>query len=453
MTEARVDALTDALIAWLPHQRWFAGKGRTVHQVRMLHAVPLIKGDPGLTHAVVAVRHDDTEDMYQLLVGARSDFPDYLAPALLGRIGGLIRYEATGDPELAGHLLDLFESDTATAGMRFEAEPDVHLRSGLRARLVGSEQSNSSLIFGQQYILKLFRRLEPGPNRDLDLHRALRRVGCRHIAEVLGSVSGEAGGQPVVFGMLQRFLPNAAEGWAMATASVRDLIAGEDLPPAEAGGDFAAEAHRLGQAVATVHADLATALGAYVADAADVDAMVGRMHRRLDATLAIAPELAPTAPAVRAAFEEARTTRGPVEIQYVHGDLHLGQTLRTTANWLLTDFEGEPATPLEDRILPTSPLRDVAGMLRSFDYAAHQLGLGQPIEEQQAARAQQWAQRNRDAFCSGYAEIAADPREQAPLLRALELEKAAYEVTYEHERRPDWLSIPLDAIDRLIAQT
>ena len=444
-----LDAVAGPLAEWLPTQRWFAGKGRAVHEVRPVHAEWLIKDDPGLIHAVVSVASDGGEDAYQLLLGLRTDLPEHLGSALLGRVGRLSCYDATLDFALGARLLEKF-TEPSHGSVQFDLEPDVELDTGLNARLVSAEQSNSSLIFGHEYILKLFRRLTPGPNRDVDLHRALRRVHSEHIAEPLGSVNGILAEQPTVFGFLQRFMPDAAEGWAMATASVRDLMAEADLHAEEVGGDFAGEAHRLGNAVATVHADLGNALGVRTASADLLASITDRMHRKLDATARTVPDLRPFVPALRAAFEAARAEEVPVTIQHIHGDLHLGQTLRTTATWLLIDFEGEPAAFPEERALPAPPLRDVAGMLRSFDYAAHQLLLGQPADRQLEFRATEWARRNRDAFCAGYAEIGPDPRESAALLRAFELEKAVYEVAYEHDNRPDWLPIPLAAIETLV---
>jgi maltokinase len=177
------------------------------------------------------------------------------------------------------------------------------------------------------------------------------------------------------------------------------------------------------------------------------------MVQRLDRVTAEVPALAHHGPALRSAFSKLADIGEPILMHYVHGDLHLGQVLRTINGWLLLDFEGEPAATVAERVALRSPLRDVAGMLRSFDYAAQQLLVGQPEDPEQTTRAMLWAERNRGAFCDGYAKVAdRDPRDSADLLRAFELDKAVYEVSYEHANRPDWLTVPLSSIDRILTE-
>jgi maltokinase len=445
--------LTEPLRDWIEVQRWFAGKDQPVLAVRPVREVILHRGEPELLHAEVEVLGDNRAERYQMLISVRSEPDEYLSHALITELDGRWYYDAAHDPDATGLLLDLLVTGAEVDGIHFEPETGEPLKTGLRARPVTTEQSNTSLVFGQRYILKLFRRLSPGRNRDLDLHRALRDVGCEHIAEPLGAIRTQRlGEEPVVLAMLQRFLPAAAEGWAMAIASVRDLLAEGDLHAEEVGGDFAGEAHRLGQAVGAVHADLRTALGSSVVGPQRLDALVDEMHARLDAVLIAVPELSVYERAVREAFDRARpeSANPRVPVQQVHGDLHLGQVLRTTDGWVLIDFEGEPAAPLGERSQPCTPLRDVASMIRSFDYAAHQLLVGQPAPHQSSVRAIEWAERNAGAFCDGYTEaVGEDPRDQVALLRAFELDKAVYEVGYEHANRPDWLPIPLASIARL----
>lgn len=455
--------IADSLAAVLPEQRWFAGKGRPVHAVIPVRATDLAGADPRLVHAVVEVDQGEQPcDRYQFLLGVRSDLPETLGHAWVAACGDHAVYQAIHDPELTAVLLDLMAQSTEVDGLRFAAEPGVTLDTAQRSRPVGAEQSNTSLVYGQTYILKLFRKLAAGPNPDLELHRALAAVGCPHIAAPLGSIEGELAATSVTYGMLTEYLRSAADGWAMATASVRDLLAEsllidsapgpvEHADPADVGGDFASEAHRLGHAVATVHADLATALGSSPAPAGYLDSVADGMHRRLDDVLAQVPELSSHEDALRAAFDAVCGLDGPVPVQRVHGDLHLGQVLRSVTGWVLIDFEGEPMVPLAARIAPASALRDVAGMLRSFDYAANYLPLGEADPDQRAAVALAWTTRNQEAFCDGYAQAAPDPRKQAVLLRAFELDKAVYEVGYEHSNRPLWLPIPLAAVARLTA--
>ncbi|MDQ4010768.1 MAG: aminoglycoside phosphotransferase [Actinomycetota bacterium] len=466
--------ISDALAGMLPEQRWFAGKGRPVHAVTPVRATDLGGTDPRLVHTVFEVDQGEPHpNLYQLLLGVRSDLPDTLGHAWVAATGDQAVYQAVHDPELTAVLLDLMAKGADVEGLRFVAEPGVTLETELRSRPVGAEQSNTSLVYGQTYILKLIGKLAVGVSPDLELHRALAAVGCAHIAAPLGSIEGTLGtgpgsdrgseGNTVTYGMLTEFLRGTADGWAMATASVRDLMA-EDLlsdatpgpfqhpQPEDVGGDFASEAYRLGHAVAAVHTDLATALGSAPTPTGYLDALADRMHGKLDAVLAQVPELLPHETALRGAFEAVRGLADPVTIQRIHGDLHLGQVLRSVTGWVLIDFEGEPMASLAERIAPDSPLRDIAGMLRSFDYAAHHLPMGDADPQQHTAVALAWASRNRDAFCDGYAQVMADPREQAVLLRAFELDKAVYEVGYENNNRPLWLPIPLSAVKRLLAQ-
>jgi len=459
-----LDLLTDiagALAAALPEQRWFAGKGRPIHAVIPVRATDLAGADPRLVHAVVEVDQGaQPRDRYQLLLGVRRELPETLGHAWIATTHDHAVYQAVHDPELTAVLLDLMTQGAATDGLRFSTEAGVTLDTAQRSRPVGAEQSNTSLVYGQTYILKLFRTLVAGRNPDLELHRALAAVGCQHIAAPLGSIEGELESVLVTYGMLTAYLRSTADGWAMATASVRDLLANslladhapgpvELLDPADSGGDFASEAHRLGQAVAAVHTDLATALGSSPAPAGYLDTVADGMHRRLDGALARVPELRPYSDALRAAFDEVRGLDNTVPVQRVHGDLHLGQVLRSVTGWVLIDFEGEPLRPLAARVAPASTLRDIAGMLRSFDYAANHLPLGDADPQQRAAVALSWSTRNQDAFCDGYAQAAPDPRKQAVALRAFELDKAVYEVGYEHSNRPLWLPIPLAAVARL----
>jgi maltokinase len=454
--QAQVEKVVAELPAWLPAQRWFAGKDRDITGVSPVATTVLLEGDPLLLHLVVEVTQGDRNERYQLLIGCRAQLPEHLNSSWIGTEGGLLCYEASTDADLTYRLLDLIVAGERVGALDFAHEPDADLTAGLRARPITSEQSNTSLVFGNRYILKLFRKLTDGVNPDLMLHRALREAGSEQIAQPLGSISGDLDSGPVTIGMLQQFRSDAVDGWAMATTSVRDLMADPQAKADEVGGDFAGEAQRLGHAVAAVHADLQQALGQQEVNAGEFDRTVESMSSKLAVVADMVPALAEYAPALNAAFERLRNLSTPVYMQFIHGDLHLGQVLRTANGWLLIDFEGEPAAPAAERVALRSPLRDVAGMLRSFDYAAHQLLVGQPDDDETLVeRALEWARRNRDAFCEGYAEVAVgtigDPREHVDLLRAFELDKAVYEVAYEYANRPEWLAVPLSSIARLTA--
>ncbi|HST67494.1 MAG TPA: hypothetical protein VLM05_20155, partial [Mycobacteriales bacterium] len=295
----------------------------------------------------------------------------------------------------------------------------------------------------------------PGGNPDIEIHEALTRRGSENVAPLLGWVSAhwEDGAGDVHeghLGMMQAFLRTATDGWTVALSSVRDLLVEADLYPDEVGGDFAGEAFRLGQATAEVHADLAAALPTGRLTTAELAELATQMERRLDAALPAVPQLADYATGLREAFAALGAHPAGVPVQRVHGDYHLGQVLRTSHRWVVLDFEGEPAKPLDERTGLDSPVRDLAGMLRSFDYAARQLLADQPHHPQLVYRADEWFQRNRDSFLDGYVESGGlDPRDDAVLLRAYEADKAVYEAVYEARNRPSWLPIPLASLARL----
>jgi maltokinase len=337
--------------------------------------------------------------------------------------------------------------------MHFHPAGVGHIPDGVPGDIVSTEQSNTSLVYGQEAILKLFRRLEPGLNPDVEIHDALRQAENQHIAPLLGHIEiddEDPANAPATVAMLQTFVPNASDGWRLATASVRDLYAEADLHADEVGGDFAADSERLGTATASVHADMAKVLPTEPAGEDWYATVAGQMSDRLDAALAVVPQLAEHAEGLRAVYAAVAGSTEPVVRQRVHGDLHLGQVLRTATGWIVLDFEGEPARSLASRRELDSPLRDVAGMLRSFDYAARHMLVEQPDDSQRAYRAQEWAARNRSAFCTGYSNASGlDPCGESPLLRAFEADKAVYECVYEARNRPHWLMIPLTSLSRL----
>jgi maltokinase len=443
--------MNDLLREWLPRQRWFGAKGRDIASVTQTSSVLLQAEEPEVRHVVVTVAYTDGgyED-YQLLLGwATADVEQRLEYAVIGDDQGAVLYDAVHDPIATSLLLQHLSSGADVDGLSFVNADEVD--PSLPGRLMGAEQSNTSIVFGDTYILKLFRRLQPGANPDIELTKALSDAGCQSVARPMAWFDGAVEGETTTLGLLQPFLKNSSEGWAMATASVRDLFAEEDLHADEVGGDFAGESERLGAVTGEVHLLMATALPIGLAGAEESRKTAHQLHERLDAALAVVADLAPFADGLRQAYDEVAERTDPVPIQRVHGDYHLGQVLRTQDGWVLLDFEGEPTRSLAERRALMSPLRDVAGMLRSFDYAARHLLAEHPDQPHLAYRANEWAERNREAFCDGYARaVGADPRAEVALLRAFELDKAVYEVVYEARNRPSWLHVPLGSVARLI---
>jgi maltokinase len=427
--------LAPRLADHLPHQRWFGAKDRAIELVRITDSEVLVEGWPALYRVEAEVSLGVESAHYQLMLGLRptgesAEFLTGHEGAVLGEFetdqGQALVYDGLLDPELAVRLLSVVVP---------------HLQAE-HVRPVGAEQSNTSLVYDDAVILKVFRRLADGPNPEVEVTEALAEVGFTSVAEPLGAWRRD--NRDLAFA--QRFLAGGTEGWAMALTSLRELYA-DPSDPAEAGGDFGAEAQRIGEVTADLHIAMAEAFGRSPGNADEwADLMEEQVKRVLSGD---------TAEGARRLVSRLRELEDAGPAIRVHGDYHLGQVMRTDPGWYVLDFEGEPARPRAERVRPTSPLKDVTGMLRSFGYAAAVAMTTQ--DEDVTALARAWEARNRGCFLEGYLARAADagllpedPGARSAVLAAFELDKAVYEMAYEQAHRPDWVEIPTRAVAQLV---
>ncbi len=472
-------ALEEALASWLPRQRWYGG-GSVIRSVRCEELSSIAGGSPDVALCIATVEHDDGgQATYNVPVALSS--PGGVRPtdpaAILHEDDDTLIFDALADARSAAPLWGILAAGTG-----------VQLRSGRLSAGGGGldaatddiaplarEQSNTSLVVGGQYLLKVMRKIAFEPSVELEMTRALDEAGFDHLAPPQAWLHYVRDDQPhgALLAIAQPFLHNGTEGWTLALTSLRDLYADaeEHIPGdaaertqavEDAGGSFTAEAARLGDITARMHLALAKASGADLESRPITNALLTEWADEilgdLDALIARGDEALRELPAHRDALETRinaiRTLREPGLAIRIHGDYHLGQVLRTDSGWTVLDFEGEPRRPVEHRRRRHSPLRDVAGMLRSFDYAAsvallERLTPADPAWDHVRAHGLSWAAANREAFWAAFVERTAgtrlvpDPSAALTLRRAFEIQKAVYEVGYEMAHRPSWVPVPL----------
>ena len=487
---------TDELVAFLAPRRWFGAKAGTPSAARIRDAIPLPweGGRFAIARLEVTTANAAELKLYQLPLCVRSseEIGDAPPRSTLARVitddGEGLLFDAVEDGAFLRALADAFAhgGSFGDADSRWVIEPlsaaPLVIPPSAELRVGSAEQSNTSLVIGDQAILKLFRKLEPGEHPDVELTRFLTLdARFAHTPALLGVVRFDDAGQSTVAGMLQEFLPKSTDAWAYALAKGRPYFqaAGESNPA----NDFAADAERLGVVTRAMHEALATGRDAALAPEPVDRSVVERWASRAkawvrDGFALLEKQLRARAlPKERAPEAEALVRRGDYYLAIVdeivnkvrgdaglairiHGDYHLGQVLRTARDdFMVIDFEGEPARPLAERREKASPLRDVAGMLRSFAYAAATLGMEAKALDMgtRELRIGRWERDTRDAFLRGYLRDPHGDRSASPilpsdtahtraLLRLFETEKAFYELMYELNNRPDWTWIPMRGI-------
>jgi predicted trehalose synthase len=448
-----MDSTLACLAAWMPRQRWYAAKGR-LPSLRLVSWWDLPAPEPDVTIRTFLVADEGALPvvLYQIPVVARATArvdasPDHIVGS---PEPGTTLIDGPFDPAYAAALRRLVThggegrgpSSRAVGAPLRAIDSDDHMT----ATVLAGEQSNTSLIYrgsGAPIICKVFRQLHPGLNPDIELSAALTDAGSSHVPRAIGAVEGSwpdvADPAATVTGSLafaQEFLPEDEDAWRVA------------LRAAASKEDFTERARALGTATGDVHVSLAQLFPTRVALDDDRAATAASWRRRLAIAIAEVPAIAERRDAIDAVYARAVDAAWP-PLQRIHGDYHLGQVLQVKRRgWVLLDFEGEPLRPMHERTSLDLALRDVAGMLRSFDYVAGSIRLDHPDATPDTLAA--WVRAAREAFLEGYVAVTgADLGEQRRLLAALELDKAVYEAIYESRNRPTWVAIPLRAITRL----
>ena len=442
---------------WIVQQRWFGSKAREVSHVEIVECIPLREEPPQLALALVEARFGEgTHETYQVPLGLRPSEEGW-SERVIGDAGDWTVYDALADPSAGRELLHRMrrssEESVEDGTLRFAwaESAGAGLGGTVDVRPVGVEQSNSSVVFGEALILKAFRRVEPGVNPELELLRFLSEREFPNIAPLAGWYEFEGRFIDATLGILQEYLADARDGWELALEEIASDPDG-----------FLGRLRALGEVTGDLHSVLGSDSSApdFAPDqpsqealsllTADVDEQIERIFLDLPETEAVAP-IAGRGQDVREKLQALSHIGAGGRVIRTHGDFHLGQTMLTDRGWVILDFEGEPARPLPERRLKRSPLRDVAGMLRSFSYvtAGARLLRGVDVPED-------WEERARAAFLEGYYEHVDSgllPPGEAPtaqLLSVFELEKAVYELRYELNNRPEWIGIPVAGILRLL---
>jgi maltose alpha-D-glucosyltransferase/alpha-amylase len=486
------DEVTSNLAGYLMRQRWFGGKTRPLTGVRLAEVIWLRSPPAGLALCVLECQYaDGAPEFYSLLLGfVLGDRPSpapaaqVILPRLITLAGPALVYDALAEPAACVFLLELFKLKQplpARFGQLVVNPSPIYAKlrgSGAMVAIpMAQDQSNRTLFFGEgddkKLLLKLFARLEPGINPEYEIAQVLTdETSFNAMPPLAGAITYQCYGQDTTLAVLFGYEQNEGTAWETAQKQLADLAAmtaGEKKPPEE---ERLAElldapiqwATKLGQRTGELHKALASVrrlppfhpepLGA--ADLAELVANLGR-HSAAAADLWSKPA------AQKQIRERLSSLSGQVKLGMktrTHGDYHLGQALTRNNDFIIFDFEGEPKLSLAERRRKVSPLRDVAGMLRSFDYAAS-LFLRNLPGDAERTRLTAWARGWQDVltqtFLHGYLQtvsstdlLPADEEAKDAMLWLYTLEKALYEIRYEHEHRPDWLEVPREGLKALL---